>query len=240
MLLAALLLAWRRRFGRTALQLDIEGHGREPIGDGADVSRTVGWFTSIHPVVFDTAEADGAPRVLEHVRSRTAEVPSHGIGYGLLRYLTDAGAELAALAPSRLSFNYLGRFDQPAGERRVFGVPSEIPTVVQSQAATRPYLIEVVAVIVAGVLTLEWTYGAASHDRATVRALLDAQAAAVPELVADLLARPAADAAPFPLARIGADQIDAIQRRLAPGRRDDGRRGRRGPYRPRTRPCTGW
>ncbi|MGH8920337.1 MAG: condensation domain-containing protein, partial [Actinomycetes bacterium] len=128
-LVTALALAvtdWRERRGRTGageVLLDIEGHGREEIADGLDLSRTVGWFTSLYPVrldldVQDRAElwSGGAPAgaalrtVKEHLRS----LPDGGIGYGLLRHLNpDAGPALAALARPQMLFNYFGRAAAP-------------------------------------------------------------------------------------------------------------------------------
>ncbi|MFH8344482.1 amino acid adenylation domain-containing protein [Streptomyces sp. NPDC018045] len=102
--------------------VDIEGHGREPVA-GADLSRTVGWFTSVHPVRFDLSGVDphqvmaGGPAagaLLKAVKERTREVPGDGLGHGLLRHLNpETGPVLAALPAPQIGFNYLGRF--PAG-----------------------------------------------------------------------------------------------------------------------------
>ncbi|MBQ1088778.1 non-ribosomal peptide synthetase [Streptomyces sp. B93] len=129
-LLAALALAfadWRRRHGgtETSLLVDLEGHGRveELAGDDVDLSRTVGWFTGIHPVRLDAggidvdaalaggAEADEAVR---RVRELRRALPANGVGHGMLRYLNPRTREvLSALEPARVEFNYLGRFGVP-------------------------------------------------------------------------------------------------------------------------------
>uniref|UniRef100_UPI00068B255B non-ribosomal peptide synthetase n=1 Tax=Lysobacter antibioticus TaxID=84531 RepID=UPI00068B255B len=120
----ALALAdWRRRRGldeADTVRFDLEGHGREAILDGADLSRTVGWFTSLFPLQLslprgerEAALRGGAPleRALKSVKEQLRRLPDHGIGYGLLRYLSDAGREaLQSLPPSQIGFNYLGRF----------------------------------------------------------------------------------------------------------------------------------
>ncbi|MGK5695196.1 amino acid adenylation domain-containing protein [Streptomyces sp. URMC 128] len=118
---------WQRRRDRESdagVLLDLEGHGRveEP---GVDLSRTVGWFTSIHPVRLDAsgeswdevcAGGAAAGRVLKRVKEQMRAVPDDGIGYGVLRYLDPAaGTELAAGARAELAFNYLGRFTGEAG-----------------------------------------------------------------------------------------------------------------------------
>ncbi|WP_026314149.1 non-ribosomal peptide synthetase [Actinomadura flavalba] len=118
--LALAVAAWRRDRGagaETAVLLDLEGHGREEIVPGVDLSRTAGWFTSIFPVRVDAGETawdeveSGGPAVgtaLKRVKEQLRELPDNGIGYGLLRYLHPDGAALAGRTP-QLAFNYLGR-----------------------------------------------------------------------------------------------------------------------------------
>ncbi|MFC7446984.1 amino acid adenylation domain-containing protein, partial [Rhodococcus daqingensis] len=124
-LLAALALAvarWRERRGVTesSTLLDLEGHGREEEAvAGADLSRTVGWFTSLFPVRVDVAGVDlddafaGGPaagQAIKMVKEQLLAVPDRGIGYGLLRYLNTAtAAELEGFAAPQIGFNYLGR-----------------------------------------------------------------------------------------------------------------------------------
>ncbi|WP_409055756.1 amino acid adenylation domain-containing protein [Streptomyces sp. SYP-A7185] len=103
---------------RTVL-IDVEGHGRKPVG-GADVLRTVGWFTAVHPLRLDLTGVDmsgaaaGGPAVgtlLKAVKEQARTVPGDGLGYGLLRHLNpDTGPVLAALPRPQISFNYMGRF----------------------------------------------------------------------------------------------------------------------------------
>ncbi|GAB7036515.1 MULTISPECIES: non-ribosomal peptide synthetase [Catenuloplanes] len=116
-LLAALGLALREWTGGETV-IDLEGHGREQqIVPGADLTRTVGWFTTVYPVRLATgtaglaaAEADPG-RAAEAVKATAASlgtVPDHGIGFGLLRELTRHPALTAAPRPW-IAFNYLGR-----------------------------------------------------------------------------------------------------------------------------------
>ena len=125
-LLTALVLAvadWCRRRGRAgghAVLIDLEGHGREDIFADVDLSRTVGWFTSLFPVRLDVGPLDldqalaggqAAGRALKLIKEQLRTVPDNGLGYGLLRYLNrESAGELDAFAPPQLGFNYLGRF----------------------------------------------------------------------------------------------------------------------------------
>ncbi|MET7342602.1 amino acid adenylation domain-containing protein [Streptomyces sp. NPDC005547] len=130
-LLTALALAVNARRDRrtrgldpdTAVLLDLESHGREQLADHIDLSRTVGWFTSLHPVridpgpldVRDPARIDAAlvERAVKRVKEQLRTVPDHGVGHGMLRHLNPAtGPRLAAPAP-QIGFNYLGRYAAP-------------------------------------------------------------------------------------------------------------------------------
>ncbi|MEV6943131.1 amino acid adenylation domain-containing protein [Streptomyces sp. NPDC051172] len=111
--LTAAFVRWRRaRDGHPALLLDVERHGREEIADGVDLSRTLGWFTSVVPARLDLTGVDPADpaQVLKTVKEQLRSVPDHGIGHGLLRHLDPSnGPLLAALPAPEIGFNYLGR-----------------------------------------------------------------------------------------------------------------------------------
>ncbi|HEY0806902.1 MAG TPA: amino acid adenylation domain-containing protein, partial [Pseudonocardiaceae bacterium] len=125
-LLAALALAvrrWRRNRGvaEQSVVIRMEGHGREEqVVAGADLTRTVGWFTSIYPtrlaldgIDVDEAIAGGpaAGDAVKAVKEQLRAIPDHGLGYGLLRYLNDeTAAELAQHPAGQITFNYLGRY----------------------------------------------------------------------------------------------------------------------------------
>ncbi|QYC40287.1 A50926 NRPS, modules 1-2 [Nonomuraea coxensis DSM 45129] len=118
-LLAGLAGAVARRHGVHGVLVDVEGHGRHPAG-GMDLSRTVGWFTSLHPVRLDVTGIDlaavpaggrAAGELLKVVKEQSRAAPGDGLGYGLLRYLNPGtGPVLAALPSPRIGFNYMGRF----------------------------------------------------------------------------------------------------------------------------------
>ena len=116
-------LKWRETHGLSspgsALVLNVEGHGRDAIAEGVDLSRTVGWFTTLYPLRLHFGDIDvrdawnGGPaigRLLKQVKEQLRRVPDRGIGYGVLRYLNPAtAAELQAQRTPDLAFNYLGR-----------------------------------------------------------------------------------------------------------------------------------
>ncbi|WP_461112433.1 condensation domain-containing protein, partial [Streptomyces chlorus] len=130
-LLAGLALAlsrWASRSGDgDGWVLDLEGHGRdEELLPGADLSRTVGWFTSMYPVRVDAGPAvwnevvAGGPVVgaaIKRVKEQLRATPDRGAGYGMLRYLNpETAATLRGCPAPQIGFNYLGRFTAVAGE----------------------------------------------------------------------------------------------------------------------------
>lgn len=106
--------------GDGAVLVDVEGHGREDIADGLDLSRTVGWFTTVFPVRLALGRPDlddaraGGPAVgaaLRLVKEELRAVPDKGIGFGMLRHLNSrTGPALAGPGIPEIGFNYLGRF----------------------------------------------------------------------------------------------------------------------------------
>ncbi|MFT7834524.1 amino acid adenylation domain-containing protein [Saccharothrix sp. BKS2] len=116
-LLAGLALALRRHGVRGDVAVGVEGHGREH--PGADLSRTVGWFTAEYPVRVPAAALDGGDvdRLLRAAKEAKRATPDQGLGYGVLRHLDPVTrAELSATPPPDVLLNYLGRFTAEPGE----------------------------------------------------------------------------------------------------------------------------
>ena len=112
----ALTLAFADWSGNNCLMLHVEGHGREGLFDAVDINRTVGWFTSLYPVVLSlTQDALNNPgEAIKNIKEQLHIVPNKGIGYGLLRYLNqddELKQSLATKDTAQITFNYLGQFD---------------------------------------------------------------------------------------------------------------------------------
>ena len=172
-LLSALGLALTSWAGRSMVRINLEGHGREELFDGVDLSRTVGWFTSIFPVDLDLRGKVGPGEVLKAVKEQLRRIPRRGIGYGMLRYLCDnenVAAQLSALPKPQVIFNYLGQFDlsAPASE---FAVVEGSSGPVRSPHARRAHLLEINSLVADGRLRLDWRYSEAVHRRSTIERL---------------------------------------------------------------------
>ncbi|NUP51296.1 MAG: alpha/beta fold hydrolase [Catenulispora sp.] len=146
---------WRRRRGRGGddrVLIDLETHGREEFAEGLDLAGTVGWFTSVHPVVLDLGPGgESAPlsdraavaRILTSVREQMKALPDNGLGYGVLRWLDPvAGPELARLGRPQIRVNFLGRF--PAGGTADWARAPEFPVLLAGIDGATPieYLVQ--------------------------------------------------------------------------------------------------
>ena len=178
-LLTALVLAtaaWRGARDDTdsfALRVDVEGHGREPLDSTIDLTRTVGWFTTLYPVHLDPGSIDladafaagpAAGSALKRIKEQLRAVPGNGIGYGMLRYLDpESAVELERHAAPEIAFNYLGRF--PAGDGASLQTPPDHPIALNAITLDTP----------AGpVLSATWSFASALISEAEADRLADA------------------------------------------------------------------
>ncbi|MBB1650688.1 non-ribosomal peptide synthetase [Delftia sp. UME58] len=191
LLLAALVRATAQWTGQDALLLTLEGHGREADDAGIDLSRTVGWFTSAYPVRLSGGLL-AARQTLRQVRARLQAVPGKGIGFGALRYLhpdEKVRGALASVQP-RITFNYLGQFDQTFDGEASFVPASESPGAERHPEAPLANWLEIIGRTYGSRLSMGWNYSAAMFERSTMEQLVRAYHA---ELVA-LLSQAATEA----------------------------------------------
>jgi len=173
--------------GSTRVRLALEGHGREEIMPDIDLTHTVGWFTSIYPVVLDTSmsqSSDPGAR-LRSITGQLRAVPARGMGYGILRYLSeDAGVRMALSAQPepQLIFNYIGQVDQ-AGHGTSFRFAQGPAGRERSGANPRANLLELNCGVVGGVLQLSWVFTDGAHRPETIQALADAHAGRLRHLI---------------------------------------------------------
>lgn len=108
LLVTALVQTLAQCTNRDEITIELEGHGRENLDPNVDVTRTVGWFTTIYPVHFKWKE-QALDKQLVTTKEKLRNIPQNGIGYGILKYLSLA---LPQLQNKRIRFNYLGQFEQ--------------------------------------------------------------------------------------------------------------------------------
>jgi amino acid adenylation domain-containing protein/non-ribosomal peptide synthase protein (TIGR01720 family) len=213
-LLTALARAWNRWTGSSALFTNLEGHGRENLFEDVDLSRTLGWFTAIFPVLLQLPEASDnwqPGEALKCIKEQIREIPRRGIGYGILRYLVpDSG--LANQPEPWVVFNYLGQFDQVVAGSTLFRFASESTGPWHSPAQRRRHALEINSLVIDGRLELWWTYSQHLHSEAAIGKLADEFLGAVRELIAHCLSPKAGGHTPsdFPLAHLDQATLDSL------------------------------
>ncbi|MFC4433630.1 amino acid adenylation domain-containing protein, partial [Cupriavidus respiraculi] len=212
LLLSALSQALGQWAGTDRAGILLEGHGREALSESTDLSRTVGWFTTVFPVALPVLH-DPAQSIRQ-VKEALRAIPANGLGYGVLRYLGPEAVrhELAALDLPRLTFNYLGQFDQGFGDDALFARASEPHGAPRSPDAPLGNWITVNGQVAAGALELDFAFSTARYDRDTVAALVRACEAALDATIDHCLQAPAGALTPsdVPLAALTQAQLDRL------------------------------
>jgi|GEM_PF-499926 len=154
----------------------LEGHGRE---SDADLTRTVGWLTSVFPLRIelggiDHSHSSRSGQVLQRVKESLRAMPDKGLGYGILRYL-DPQSALAKLnhPEPEISFNYLGRFERPASKDKGWTLAGDgLVSSLDNPDRQRMYLIDVNLMIGAdNGLNFLISYCDKIHSRQTIEVL---------------------------------------------------------------------
>lgn len=225
-LLTALLMSLTQWVGKRQLLIDLEGHGREEIFNGIDLSRTVGWFTSLFPVQLSLPEIDTLQSVIKSVKEQLRCIPNRGIGYGILRYLKEDTAitkELQNQAQPEVSFNYLGQFDQVLSSDTAFEPAYESKGRLYSPKGSRGHLIEIDAFVAGGCLQLDWSYSENIHQKTTIENLAQSFIEALKTLIAHCLSTEAGGYTPsdFPEIDFNQEELDEILAEIDSNRTED-------------------
>ncbi|SER28292.1 non-ribosomal peptide synthase domain TIGR01720/amino acid adenylation domain-containing protein [Lentzea albida] len=214
LLLAALLQVLGRWTGAGAAAIDLESHGREPIADGLDLSRTVGWFTAIHPVGLRHPDLDDVAGVIKAVKEQLRAVPRRGVGYTVLR---ERDPELRDAPARPVVFNYLGGADAAEEPDGLFAreLSEDLCGPAEGDGGLRSHVLGVEVVQAAdGTLSVELQYSTNLHERPTIAQLAADYVAALAGIVEHCLSG-ASGLTPsdVPLAGLSQSSLDALVER---------------------------
>ncbi|HLF28784.1 MAG TPA: amino acid adenylation domain-containing protein, partial [Anaerolineae bacterium] len=214
-LLAALGLTLARWTGKQMFSVDLEGHGREDLFDGLDLSRTVGWFTSLFPVLLAVESNSEVGKTLKTVKEHLRGIPQHGLGYGLLRYLCqdrEVADRLQTLPQAEVSFNYLGQLDQTLAGESMFAPARESTGPAHSPLGKRNHVLELNGAVIEGRLQMAWGYSEDLHRRATIEQLAEWFGEALRGLITHCLAPEAGGYTPsdFPIMKFNQLELDEL------------------------------
>ncbi|WP_038861438.1 condensation domain-containing protein, partial [Pseudomonas sp. R62] len=190
LLLSALSRALCRWSEQPSALILLEGHGREDLFESIDLSRSLGWFTSMFPVRL-RPDGDDIGQSIMDVQAQLAGVPQKGIGYGVLRHLAgpDISAQLAALPQARVTFNYLGQFDQSFDEQALLVPALEETGDNYSLKANLGNWLEIVGQVYDGQLALRCIYSSQRYRAGTMDALMSDYQRELEALIEHCMAR---------------------------------------------------
>ncbi|MGB3534213.1 MAG: amino acid adenylation domain-containing protein [Microcoleaceae cyanobacterium] len=169
-LLAALTITLSNWVSQDSLLVDLESYGRESILDNFNLSRTVGWFTSIFPILLELNQTENIGEAIKAIKEQLRQVPNSGMGYGILHYLTASESKIPK-SKAKICFNYLGQFDQTLSSSSLISLAPESSGQARSSKQTRCYLLEVNGLIIEGQLQFQWIYSKNFHRHTTIENL---------------------------------------------------------------------
>jgi non-ribosomal peptide synthase protein (TIGR01720 family) len=171
-LLAALGQAIVDCTNQQTVSIHLEGHGREEMVEGIDLSRTVGWFTSIYPVHLNFQGTKTPIEGLKAVKDQLRQIPNRGVDYGILRYLKKELLPFYQQKPS-ISFNYLGQFDQVFSKESLFMQETGFIFLDHAPDSKPSHLIEVIGMVKDEKLHFVWIYSREQFSRLKIQAIAD-------------------------------------------------------------------
>ncbi|TPG89204.1 amino acid adenylation domain-containing protein [Brevibacillus laterosporus] len=187
LLLTALGMAIHTWTGMDQVLVNLEGHGRESIIPNLDITRTVGWFTSQYPVVLEMRAGKDMSYRIKRVKEDLRQIPQKGIGYGILRYLSEHRDIRFGVEPE-ISFNYLGQFDQDLRNNAMQISPYSIGETVSKNKA-RSYVLDLNGMITGGELSLTISYSGKEYRRETIEQLAGLLRASLQKVIVHCVAK---------------------------------------------------
>lgn len=106
-LIIALIIAINRTTNKNGILIELEKHGRESINNNLDLSRTIGWFTSIYPSYFEVTSKN-LNDIIKSIKEQLRSIPNNGFDYGILKFIK---RQVVDFKNFYVRFNYLGDFD---------------------------------------------------------------------------------------------------------------------------------
>ena len=208
--LAQAILRWQG----VAAWVGLEGHGRADLFPDVDISRTVGWFTTLHPLLLDVSRVYGPGEAMMQIKEQLRAVPDHGIAFGLAKYMRDddVAQVLQALPEPDIVFNYLGQAQPGVAAGGLFGPAPEPKGPDRSPRAHRAHLIEVNGGVSAGRLSMVWTFSREQFQQESIQRLADHFTEALLQIIAHCQRPDAGGVTPsdFDLADLDQHDLDNI------------------------------
>ena len=153
--------------------IGMEGHGRQEIAEGIDTNRTVGWFTTIYPLLLETGNIANEDELIKSIKEQMRCIPDKGIGYGVLKYI-NKDEELQGRQSWDLVFNYLGQLNNAVGGTKWLerAIESKSSGISADNAVSEN--LSVTSWMQGGELVMNWTYSNKHYRSETISKLASA------------------------------------------------------------------
>lgn len=186
LLIAILAESFSRWADISTVAIDVEMHGREEIAPEIDLSRTVGWFTSVFPLVIDFSKANTLNERVSYVKWYINNIPANnGIGYGLLHLSSDKELlkKLLLLPTPEINFLYLGQTRNTNDQEKLFFTTSDSCGETIDRKQKRRYLFEIVGKVIENKLQINVFYNQRQYKKSTIDLLSQSLTNVVKELI---------------------------------------------------------
>ena len=152
----------------------MEGHGRENISEGIDTSRTVGWFTSLYPVLLEIEPERNLSDLIKGVKEQLRRIPDKGLGYGVLKYINKDEKLAGSNKDSwNIVFNYLGQLDKVVNESKWISGAGESSGAFRSEDQAVNDKLSFSAMVQGGELLMNWSYSTLHYEKETITELAE-------------------------------------------------------------------
>lgn len=188
-LLAAFTQALCNWSGSRQLLVGLEGHGREDLAPGTDLSRTVGWFTNLYPVLLETAPDGSTGALIRSIKKQLRNIPDKGMGYGILKYIRQEPG-LQGRDPWHVIFNYLGQMDNMTRGNKWLNSEDAAMASISEEYIEREKL-ALNSWVQQGELVLEWSYSRKHYNKATIAKVAEAYLLQLEALITHCIAQQA-------------------------------------------------
>ncbi|MDP1787400.1 amino acid adenylation domain-containing protein [Nitrosomonas sp.] len=211
LLLAALGSALCQWSGHQKILVDLEGHGREDLYPDIDLSRTIGWFTALFPVILHPS--GDLPQRIKHIKESLRQIPNKGLGYGLFKYYGTAAQRqiIHCLPKAQVVFNYLGQFDTSFGEQAPWMLADEAIGDLMDHEVTQQHDLSINSHIYNGELCLEINYSEARYAKTTIETFVESLLTELKAIIGHCR-RGVRGVTPsdFPLVQLTQDELDDL------------------------------
>jgi len=212
-LLVALARALKNWKGLEKTIVMLEGHGRSPALKNSDISRTLGWFTSLYPVLLDLSHTTKTDQQIKTIKETLRQIPNKGFGYGVLSYLSQDGLGRDPAFDQRchITFNYLGHFKNAQGTP-LFDISTDNTGTAIAPSAKRTSNLDIGAIVMDDRLEITLSYSRHRYLKSTMEDLLQTLHEEIDKLIAFCSARDTSELTPadLTLSNLSLDEFESL------------------------------